>query len=138
PGFKSLDEVQAALQEILAAGDGPMDFPEDGLDKVREMRDGKFATWDFIYGHSHEADFTRKAKLPCGTVEASVRLDRGMIKDLTFSGDFLFDQPAGEIASSLIGCRFERSSISDRLKDLPVSQYFRGATAEDLLRVLMS
>ena len=64
PGFGSLDEVQAALQEILADGDGPMDFPEGGLGEVKQLRDSKFATWDFIYGHSHEAGFTRKAKLP--------------------------------------------------------------------------
>ena len=136
PSFNSLDEVQAALQEILAAGDGPMDFPEDGIDKVREMRDDKFSTWDFIYGHSHEADLIRKAKLPCGTVEAAIRLDRGIIKGLAFSGDFLFDRPAEELASSLVGCRFERSALADLLGQIDVASYFKGVTKDDLLRGL--
>ena len=134
--FNSLDEVQAALQEILAAGDGTMDFPEDGIDKVREMRDDKFSTWDFIYGHSHEADLIRKAKLPCGTVEAAIRLDRGIIKGLAFSGDFLFDRPAEELASSLVGCRFERSALADLLGQIDVASYFKGVTKDDLLRGL--
>ena len=136
PGFKSLDELQEALQEILAAGDGPMDFPEDGLDKVRVMRDTKFSTWDFIYGRSHEADFTRKACLPCGTVEAAVRLDRGLIKGLTFIGDYLFDEPASGLAAALTGCRFERTALAGALKDVPVSRYFRGCSAGDLLDLL--
>lgn len=136
PGFKSLDELQAALQEILSDGDGPMDFPEDGIGKVQEMRDGKFSTWDFIYGHSHEADFTRTSKPPCGTVEASIRLDRGIIKDIAFSGDFLFDRPVEELASSLIGCRFERLALEDRLEQIDVASYFKGATKDDLLRGL--
>ena len=136
PGFKSLDEVQAALQDILAAGDGPIDFPEDGLDKVKEMRDGKFSTWEFIFGHSHEADFTRKAKLPCGTVEAAVRLDRGLIKGLTFSGDYLFDEPAEGLARVLAGCRFERSAVVEALGSVQVSSYFRDCSASDLLDLL--
>ena len=136
PGFKSLDEVQAALQEILAAGDGPMDFPEDGLEKVKEMRERKFSTWEFIYGHSHEADFTHQAKLPCGTVEAAVRLDRGLVKGLTFTGDYLFDEPASGLAAALAGCRFEKMSMAEALKDIPVSRYFRDSSTEDLLNLL--
>ena len=136
PGFDSLDEVRAALQEILSDGDGPMDFPEDGLDKVREMRDGKFSTWDFIYGHSREADLTRSAKLPCGTVEAAIRVDRGIIEGLTFTGDFLFDRPVEELASFLVGCRFESQSVADRLARIPVSGYFKGATTDNILALL--
>ena len=113
-----------------------MDFPEDGMEKVREMRDRKFSTWDFIYGHSHEADLTKKAKLPCGTVEAAIRIDRGIIQGLTFSGDFLFDRPIEELASSLIGCRFDRLALADRLEQIDVDSYFKGVTKDDIIRGL--
>ena len=136
PGFKSLDEVQAALQEILSDGDGPMDFPEDGLDRVREMRDGKFSTWEFIYGHSHEADLVRKAKLPCGTVEAAICLDRGVIKDLAFSGDYIFDEPVDGLAEALTGCRFERFAVAEALGSVQVSSFFRDCSATDMLDLL--
>ena len=138
PGFNSLDEVQAALQEILSAGDGPMDFPENGIDTVGQMVNEKFSTWNFIYGRSHEADIVRKAKLPCGTVEAAISLDRGVIKDLSFSGDFLFDRPAEELASSLVGCRLKRDELTGILEKAVVSRYFRSTTADDILQLLLS
>ena len=72
PQFKSLDELQAALQEILSAGDGQMPLSAEQVAEVRRQADEKFSTWDFIYGHSHEADFRCKAKLSCGTVEADI------------------------------------------------------------------
>ena len=111
PGFKSLDEVQAALQDILANGDHQMELTESQLNEVRIMAETKFSTWDFIYGRSRQADLVRKAKLPCGTVEAAISLDRGLITRISFSGDFMFDEPATELESELTGCRFERAAI---------------------------
>ena len=138
PQMSSLDELQAALQEILADGDGPMPFSEGQRDAVRKMAEEKFSTWDFIYGHSHEADFLRKAKLPCGTVEASFRIDHGLVTELHFSGDFLFDEPAEGLAAKLLGQRFEPSAISSVLSAADVPAYFRGTTPDDLLRLLFS
>ena len=119
PQFKSLDELQAKLSEILSGGDGPLlaqgsGYPnQDVIDaEVRRIAAEKFATWEFIYGHSHEADFNYKKKLPCGTVEASLRIDRGTITALTFSGDFLFDEPSEDLAKKLIGLRYDKATLS--------------------------
>ena len=137
PGFSSLDEVQAALQEILSAGDETLDFPEDGFERVRKMRDEKFSTWDFIYGHSHEAGLVRSAKLPCGTVEAHITVDRGLIKELAFFGDFLFSEPTDVLASKLIGRRLEQKTLLEALAATEVSRFFQGTEANDLVRLIV-
>ena len=136
PQFKSLDELQAALQEILSAGDGQMPLSAEQVAEVRRQADEKFSTWDFIYGHSHEADFRCKAKLSCGTVEADIRVDRGLIARLVFSGDFLFDTPAQELAAKMTGLRYAPAEVKAFLATQPVSTYFRGATPDDLAALL--
>lgn len=136
PQFKSLDELQAALQEILSAGDGQMPLSAEQVAEVRRQADEKFSTWDFIYGHSHEADFRCKAKLSCGTVEANIRVDRGLIARLDFSGDFLFDTPAQELAAKMTGLRYAPAEVKAFLATQPVSTYFRGATPADLAALL--
>lgn len=136
PQFKSLDELQAALQEILSAGDGQMPLSTEQVAEVRRQADEKFSTWDFIYGHSHEADFRCKAKLSCGTVEADIRVDRGLIARLDFSGDFLFDTPAQELAAKMTGLRYAPAEVKAFLATQPVSTYFRGATPDDLAALL--
>ncbi len=101
PQFSSLDELQAKLQEIFSAGDGQMPLSAEQIgEKVRKQADEKFSTSGFHYGHSHEADFRCKAKLSCGTVEANIRVDRGLTARLDFSGDFLFDTPAQELTAN--------------------------------------
>ena len=136
PGFKSLDEVQAALQEILADGDGQMELSEYQLSEVRKMASEKFSTWDFIYGRSRQADLVHKDKLPCGTVEASISLDRGVISAISFSGDFLFDNQPEELSAKLIGCRFDRDAIAPILVKTDVPHYFRDTSADDLLKLI--
>ena len=137
PGFSTLDELQAALQEILADGDGVIELSEDQLSEVRKMADGKFATWDVIYGRSRQTGFVRKAKLPCGTVEADINLDRGLITGISFSGDFMFDEPVTELESKLTGCRFERETLACVLDDATVSRCFMGTGSAAILDLLL-
>ncbi|MBR5175566.1 MAG: lipoate--protein ligase [Bacteroidales bacterium] len=138
PGFPTLDSLQTTLQQILSNGDVLIELTEDQLSEVEMMAREKFSTWDFIYGRSRQTGFVRKAKLPCGTVEANVTLDRGLITDISFSGDFMFDHPVEELASSLVDCRFERSAISQALDGADVSRYFHGSDAEDVLNLFFS
>ena len=136
PGFPSLDDLQTVLQEILACGDEQIKLSEDQLSEVRKMADEKFATWDFIYGRSRQTDFVWKAKLPCGTVEAAISLDHGLITVISFTGDFLFDNHPEELASKLNGCRFDRDAIAAVLERTNVGTYFRGTSADDLLKLI--
>ena len=113
-----------------------MPLSAEQIAEVRRQADEKFSTWDFIYGHSHEADFRCKAKLSCGTVEADIRVDRGLIARLDFSGDFLFDTPAQELAAKMTGLRYAPAEVKAFLATQPVSTYFRGATPDDLAALL--
>ena len=144
PQFKSLDELQAKLSEILSGGDGPLlaqgsGYPsQDVIDaEVRRIAAEKFATWEFIYGHSHEADFNYKKKMPCGTVEASLRIERGIITALTFSGDFLFDEPSEDLAKKLIGLRYDKATLSAAIEKAGAGKYFRSANASQICSLLL-
>ena len=138
PGFNSLDEVQAALQDILASGDYKMELTENQLAEIRRMADEKFSTWDFIYGRSRQADLFRSAKLPCGTVEAAISLDRGLITGISFSGDFLFDEPVEGLAAALVGCRFEHDALASVLGKTDVSRFFRATNSSDVLDLILT
>ena len=137
PGFASLEELQAALQEILADGDGALPFGEADLAAVQTLRDTKYATWEWNYGQSRTASLVRRATLPCGTVEVQLEVDRGVITSVRFDGDFLGDWPVEEMEEQLTGVRFERSVLLESLELAYVDHYFDGTTPEDLLGLLL-
>lgn len=135
PAMASLDELQAALQDILSGGDQPLPPDIVPLDEVQALSDSKFSTWDFVYGRSKEAGFTRSVKLSCGTVSADFKVEGGVLTHLVFWGDFLFDEPASGLAKKLVGHRFTPSEISEALARAGVSRYLRGVSAADLLEL---
>ena len=136
PQFASLDALQAALQEILAAGGDELPFGEERRAAVRRLSEEKFSTWEWIYGQSREADLVRSGKLPCGTVEVRLGLDRGRLGSIAFGGDFLGALPAGELARQLAGLRFERGALRGALESAGVDRYFDGTGAEELLALI--
>ena len=137
PGFASLDELQEALQELLADGDGPLSFGEGDIAAVKSLRDMKYATWEWNYGQSRTASLVRRATLPCGTVEAQLEVDRGILVSVRFDGDFLGDWPVEEMEEQLTGVRFERNALLETLNVACVHKYFDGTTPEDLLGLLL-
>ncbi|MBR6184103.1 MAG: lipoate--protein ligase [Bacteroidales bacterium] len=137
PQFRGLDELQAALQEILAAGDAGLPFDAERRAAVQRLSDAKFSTWDWIYGQSREADLVRSGKLACGTVEARLCLDRGVLTAVAFGGDFLGALPAAQLAQRLAGVRFERAALRETLDAAEVEKYFDGVSAEDLTALLL-
>ena len=129
PQFASLDEVQAALHGILAAGDGELPFGEERRAAVQQISDGKFSTWEWLYGRSREADIVRSGALPCGTVEVRLSLDRGCLTAVGFGGDFLGGLPAGQLEQRLVGLRFEREALLAALEAADPGRYFDGVSA---------
>lgn len=136
PQFQSLDELQAKLVEILSAGDEQIRLSKEQIAEVRRMAKEKFSTWEFIFGHSHEADFNFRKKLACGTIEASLKVNRGIITELTFSGDFMFDEPSDKLAAKLVGLRYEKSIVFDVLEKADVGRYFSSAKSTDICNLL--
>lgn len=136
PQFASLDEVQAALQGILAGTDGELPFGPERRAAVQEISDTKFSTWEWIYGQSKEADLIRSARLACGTVEVRLGLDRGVLTSVEFGGDFLGGLPVGQLATRLTGLRFERAVLGEALRAAGPSCYFDGVSADDLLDLI--
>ena len=136
PDFPSLDALQARLQEMLACGDGQITLSEEQEAQVQAAARQKFASWDFIYGHSREAGFVFREKLPCGTVEARIQVDKGRLTDVAFTGDYLFDAPSEELAEQLRGVRYTTEDLAARLREAGCERYFHDTDAERMARLL--
>ena len=137
PQFASLDAFQAALQEMLATGDAELPFGDERRAAVQRLSDAKFSTWDWIYGQSRAAQIVRSGRLACGTVEVQLSLDSGVIREAAFRGDFLGALPAQELADRLVGLRFERSALQQKLDAAGVNNYFDGVSSEVLLDLIL-
>ncbi len=97
----------------------------------------KYETWEWNYGRSKQCATTRKKRFPFGSLEAGWTLDGGVLTELSLSGDFFGEWPVQELCGALRGTRCEPQALRDALAQIPVERYIFGATAEDILSLLL-
>lgn len=123
--YKTIEQFRDAIREILAGQDGEIKLTEAQKQAVGRLADDRFRRPGWTLGKDPATRFNSSLKLPCGTVEAHYTLKGGVFTELHFSGDFIGEKPAEELAQRLIGLRPE---------DIENAQdYFEGTTAEELL-----
>ena len=136
PQFHSLDEVQAALQRILADGDGEITLTGAQEAEIERLAREKFATPEWNLGRSPETNFHRLEKFACGTVEADFTVVRGILTELHFGGDFLGNAPVTELEQALKGCPYDRTALGERIATLNPARFFDGLNAAQLTEML--
>ena len=97
----------------------PCALRPEQLAEIEHIADTKFRSWEWIYGHSPSAEFSRTCKFPCGTVTVRYSLKH-----------FLGARPASELAAMMTCMRPED------LFTLPVGEYFDGLSAEEFMSFL--
>ncbi|MBE6908816.1 MAG: lipoate--protein ligase [Ruminococcaceae bacterium] len=140
PDGVTLAEFRAALlQNILRETPGsayvPTPADEAAVDALCAER---YGTYDWNYGASPECTLLRRARIEgCGTVEAYLTIERGVIVRLAFRGDFFSIDEPETLADRFLGLRLEPEQLRSALREVDVSRCFVGMTDEAFLSLLI-
>lgn len=104
---------------------------------VENLKKSKYETWKWNFGQSPKYDFYNEKKFTGGTVEASIKVEKGIIKDVKIFGDFFGKEDVGEIEKSLIGKNHEESEIKKVLSNFQISEYFSNIKEDEILNLLI-
>lgn len=104
-----------------------------GIEKLRAER---YRNWDWTYGKSPKASIQRKKRFPAGTIEFQLDINKNQITAATIYGDFFGTEDVAELASKMVGCRFDRSSIREVFQKLDTKNYFGNIETEAILGML--
>ncbi len=135
----SLDAfTQKIMEHILATHkDCKMyEFSQEDIDAINEIKENKYATWEWNFGHSPKYDFQQGIRTTGGTLEMNLNVDKGEIKAAKIHGDFFGSKDVVEIEEALIGLKHDPDIINKALDDYDLNAYFHQMTKEDLMSVL--
>ena len=112
-------------------------FTADDVRAITQLRDAKYATWEWNYGHSPRYNFSKRVRTAGGSLEATLEVVDGVIEEARIFGDYFSRREPGEIETALLGAAHQEEALRARLAPFEVPDYFVNVGADELLAVLL-
>ena len=103
---------------------------------VEQLMTNKYQTWEWNYGNSPNYSINKKIRTKGGTVQVIADIQKGIIHDLRFYGDFFSEKDPQDLVSQLIGIKFDKDTISNILKNINLHEYFNNVSPEEINQLL--
>ena len=133
----TLPQFWAYLKDALAAGGlTPDALTAEELAAVEALKAEKYDTFAWNYGRSPAYTMKNRRRCPGGTVEVRANVERGVITDIVFYGDFLSLTSLDELTGALRGTAFRREDAKAVLDRFPLGTLFGSVTEEELLDLM--
>lgn len=105
---------------------------QDDITGINTLVDKKYNSWDWNFGNSPKYSLTNKLKYPGGNVEFNLNVEKGIIKEIKFFGDFFGKCDVSFIEELLIDIKHEENSIKKSLELVDINSYFLGCDVDIL------
>ena len=112
------------------------EFTEEDLAAIKKLRDEKYSTWEWNFGHSPKYSFSKMIRTAGGNIELHLQIENGIISAVKIYGDFFAKREVSDFEKLLIGVRHEKDAVADLLTKVNPENYFMGITGEDIINVM--
>ena len=137
PEDMSFEDFRAAIQRQLSL-DGAVirTLNADELSVIEKNAEEKYRSWEWTYGRSPKYTFKNKMRFPGGSIEVRLFVERGLITEAAFAGDYMAVTDGGEAVRALTGIRLDRDEVLKTLQSVDMEAAFGVITAENIADVI--
>ena len=107
-------------------------------DMAQGLKENVYSRWSWNYGSSPPHTVRKIKTIPgCGKIEVFLDIGKeGIIRDISFFGDFFGYSDPGLLKSFFIGQMFEIKAINKQLENIDLTQFFHGIEEESFFSLL--
>ncbi|SFJ27840.1 lipoate-protein ligase A [Terrisporobacter glycolicus] len=110
---------------------------EEDIDEINKLVEEKYNTWQWNFGHSPKYALNNEIKYPGGNIEFSLNVEKGLIKEIKFFGDFFGKKDVSYIEDLLKDTNHNEASIRSILNNIDINDYFLNCDIEILVDGIM-
>ncbi len=127
------------LLEGIFAGEKPIPqyhLTNEDWDAIQALSASRYQTWEWNYGRSPAFNIYKNQLFPIGEIDARLYVEKGLIQNIKFFGDFLGQGDVAELEALLTGTHYTPEALQEKLTHINVSHYFGALTPEELIWLL--
>jgi lipoate-protein ligase A len=103
---------------------------------IHELELERYRTWEWNYGRSPDFNVQRTLRFTGTEISVQIDVQKGLIKNIRFSGEFHSPKDIAELESSLIGVRYDDAHLAEALESLKGGDYFPNLSQKALMKLL--
>lgn len=111
-------------------------LPVEVMQKITDLAESKYRTWDWNYGKSPEFTEKKIKRFDCGKIEALIQVEKGQIQSCRFYGDFFGNGNLEDIERLILGKEYNRIELEKALEHVHLGHYFRGIRKSEFIEFL--
>lgn len=111
---------------------------DNDINNINKLTESKYKTWDWNFGNSPKYSLISELKYPGGNVEFNLNVDKGLITEIKFFGDFFGKYDVSFVENLLKGCKHQEAELRDALNSIDISNYFLGADIDTLINGIIT
>lgn len=113
------------------------ELSDHDINEINKLVNEKYSTWHWNFGHSPKYSLNNEVKYPGGNIEFSLNVDKGIINEIKFFGDFFGKKDVSNIEDLLKNVMHNESSIKSTLNNIDINDYFLNCNIDILVDGIM-
>ncbi len=112
------------------------ELSEIEMAETEKIQKERFESWDWNYGKSPGYNYSKAEKFFWGTIEVLSNIKNEIIEEIRLYGDFFGEKSVEELEKILIGVEHKNSKILEKLMDVNLDLFIKGALPQEVASVL--
>ncbi|MCC3864215.1 lipoate--protein ligase [Terrisporobacter petrolearius] len=113
------------------------ELSKEDINEINKLVEEKYNTWQWNFGHSPKYALNNEIKYPGGNIEFSLNVEKGLIKEIKFFGDFFGKNDVSYIEDLLKNTNHNEASIRSILNNIDINDYFLNCDIDILVDGIM-
>ncbi|MFL0583612.1 lipoate--protein ligase [Solibacillus silvestris] len=135
----TVEEFRMEILKSIFGGEENIQYyelTEEDWENIHEISKKRYQLWEWNYGKSPRFNIQKTKRYPSGSLDIRLEVNKGVIEEAKIFGDFFGVGDVDEVAELLVGTKYDRAAIAEKLKDIEIPVYFGGITEEDFLHLI--
>ena len=91
------------------------ELTDEDWEKIHEISRNRYQLWEWNYGKSPRFNIQKTKRFPSGSIDIRLEVNKGIIEEAKIFGDFFGLSDVEEIEQLLMGTKYDRKAIAEKL-----------------------
>ncbi len=108
-------------------------YTSEDLKNISKLKLEKYSLDSWNFGLSPAYGYSKVTRFDWGLMELYMQVEKGIIKDIRFYGNYFFMKETSLLERMFVGCLHSPESLKEVIKKINLSDYFVNITEEEFL-----